>query len=363
MRAAQVAVSGGLTMAMGVSWSLEADIDAAVDRCAEIWPALAGGHLFVTGGTGFIGCWMLETLCRANDRLGTNIRATVLTRSPERFAAKVPHLAGHPLVDTLRGDVCDFDADGGYTHIVHAATDASADLNERDPLRMFDTVLAGTRRVLDFAVRKGIVRVLYLSSGAAYGNQPWEMERVEEAYRGGPDCLNPRAAYAEAKRAAEMLCAIFSKQFGLQVPIARIFALLGPYLSLDIHFAAGNFINNAMRGQPIVVQGNGLPERSYLYAGDLAVMLWHMLVRARSLEPYNLGSDESISIAELARLVGNVLGQPDIRILGAQDLGWNLGRYVPDTRKIAVDLGLERTVCLKDSILRTAWWHGWKAQQ
>jgi len=241
------------------AWALGQDIDYVVDACGSVWGELSGCHLFITGGTGFIGSWILETLCRANDRHGLSIRATVLTRNPEAFAAKAPGLATHPLVMLVRGDVRDLRADGDFTHFIHAATDASADLNENDPLRMFDTVLDGTRQALQFAVERGIKRVLYFSSGAVYGNQPSELEKVPETWMGGPDCLNPRATYAEAKRAAEMLCAIYAKQHGLQVPIARIFALLGPYLSLDIHFAAGNFIRDAIEGNPIIVKGNGLP--------------------------------------------------------------------------------------------------------
>jgi nucleoside-diphosphate-sugar epimerase len=342
------------------AWSLSKDIDAVVDACSPVWPELRGAHLLITGGTGFIGCWMLETLCRVNDRLGIALRATVLTRDAGRFRAKVPHLAGHRAVDLVEGDVRRLALDGAFTHLVHAATDASADLNENAPLRMFDTVLEGTRQALQFAVDRSIQRVLYFSSGAVYGNQPWELERVPESWMGGPNCLDPRATYAEAKRAAEMLCAIYAKQHQLQVPIARIFALLGPYLSLDIHFAAGNFIRDAMVGKPIVVNGNGLPQRSYLYAGDLTTMLWHLLVRGKSVEPYNLGSDQGISIADLARMIGRVLGQPEVKILGAADRGWNLGRYVPDTSKLKAELGLERTVSLEESIRRTALWNGWK---
>lgn len=115
-----------------------------------------------------------------------------------------------------------------------------------------------------------------------------------------------------------------------------------------------------MAGRPIVVTGNGLPQRSYLYAGDLTTMLWHLLVRGKSAQPYNLGSDEGISIADLARLIGRTLGQPRVEILGAADSGWNLGRYVPNTQKIKCELALDRTVSLEDAIRRTALWHGWK---
>lgn len=345
------------------SWKMEHDLDFIVNAAQGIWPSLRGAHLFLTGGTGFIGCWLLESLRHADQRHHLDLQATVLTRDPEVFRLKAPHLANYAAFRFIKGDVCNFEIPPGeFTHLIHAATDASADLNESDPRQMFDTVLQGTRRALDFAVEKSVGRVLFLSSGAVYGQQPWDMERVAESWTGGPSCVDPRAAYAEGKRAAEMLCAIYQKQFGVKISIARIFALLGPYLSLDIHFAAGNFIRDAMLGRSITVNGNGLPCRSYMYASDLTVWLWHMLVRAEPGIPYNVGSDESVSIRELAEKVSETLGDVGYRILGAPDLGWNPGRYVPETSLIANDLGLLKTVTLAEAIQRTALWHGWKGK-
>ncbi len=345
-------------------WSFSNDLNDVFEKTASLWPALRGARLFITGGTGFIGCWLLESLRYVNNRLDLGVHATILTRDPQVFRCKAPHLADYPGFHFIAGDVCNFEMPKGeFTHLIHAATDASAHLNETNPRRMFDTVIQGTRMALDFAVEKKVDRTLFLSSGAVYGQQPWEMERVAEDWIGAPSCTDPRAAYAEGKRAAEMLCAIYAKQFGTQIAIARIFALLGPYLSLDIHFAAGNFIRNAMQGEPVIVNGNGLPCRSYLYASDLTVWLWHMLVRAQSGKPYNVGSDQSISIRDLAQKISHVLGNGDHQVLGAQDTGWNPGRYVPDTSLIGKDLGLHKTVSLDDAISRTAMWNGWMGKK
>lgn len=344
-------------------WSLEQDLDNILQQSSTVWPELRGARLFITGGTGFIGRWLLESLRHADQSLSLGVQATILTRDPQAFRRKAPHLADHAGFHFIAGDVCNFESPAGeFTHIIHAATDASAELNERDPRRMFDTVIQGTRRALDFAVEKSVDRVLFLSSGAVYGQQPWEMEHVAEDWIGSPSCTDPRAAYAEGKRAAEMLCAIYQKQFGTKIAIARIFALLGPFLSLDIHFAAGNFIRDAMQGRPVIVNGNGLPCRSYLYASDLTVWLWHMLVRAEPGKPYNVGSDESVSIRDMAERVSHVLGNGEYQVLGAKDMGWNPGRYVPDTSLIGNNLGLRRTVSLDEAIRRTALWHGWKGK-
>jgi len=344
-------------------WSLEQDLDNVLQQTTTVWPELRGAKLFITGGTGFIGRWLLESLLHADQRLNLGVQVTILTRDPQAFIRKAPHLAGYSGFNFIVGDICRFDSPAGeFTHLIHAATDASAELNEKDPRRMFDTVIQGTRRALDFAVEKTVKRVLFLSSGAVYGQQPWEMEHVAENWIGAPSCTDPRAAYAEGKRAAEMLCAIYQKQFGTQIAIARIFALLGPFLSLDTHFAAGNFIRDAMQGKPVIVNGNGLPCRSYLYASDLTVWLWHMLVRAEPGKPYNVGSDESVSISGMAERVSHILGNGEYQVLGAKDMGWNPGRYVPDTSLIGRDLGLTRTVSLDAAIHRTALWHGWKGK-
>lgn len=346
------------------AWNIESDLRDILGQTTVVWPDLKDAKIFITGGTGFIGCWLLESLRYANEQLNLGIKVTVLTRSTAAFAKKAPQLASYEGFNFVEGNVCDFvSPTGEYTHVIHAATDANADLNENNPRQMFNTVIQGTQRALDFAVEKKAKRVLFLSSGAVYGQQPWEMTNVPESWMGGPSCVDPRATYAEAKRAAEMLCAIYQKQFGLEVAIARIFALLGPYLSLGIHFAAGNFIRDAMEGKKVIVNGNGLPCRSYLYASDLTVWLLHMLVRAESCKPYNVGSDESISVKELAQRTAETLSNGEYEVLGAKDIGWNPGRYVPDTSLIEADLGLKRTVSLDEAIVRTALSNGWKGKR
>lgn len=349
-----------IAQADAASWTLQDDLSAIFDALAADWPHLAGKRIFMTGGTGFIGRWMIEALAEADRRLGLGAKVRIVTRDPASFAAKAPHIVSHPGFAFVTGDVLSLDPDGErYDIVIHAATDASAQLNETDPLRMFDTIVSGTRNALDFAVAAKAERFVFLSSGAVYGAQPFAVEQVAEDYAGAPDITAYRNAYAEGKRAAEMLCAIYGKQFGLDVVTARIFALLGPLLSLDIHFAAGNFIRDAIAGRRITIRTQGQAVRSYLYAADLAHWLWAIVLRAPAGAVYNVGSDEGVSIADLAKRVAAVLGGPGVDVLGEADEGWNPGRYVPSTRKIREELGLAPTVGLAESIKRTALWNGW----
>ncbi len=343
------------------AWSLQDDLVAIDAALGDAWDTVRGARIFMTGGTGFIGRWMLEALRHAAQRRGLDVEVTVLTRDPQAFARKAPHLAGHPGFRFVAGDVLTLEPSGErFTHVLHAATDASADLNLNNPARMFDTVVTGTRRTLDFAVASGAERVFFFSSGAVYGAQPWEVEHAGEDWPGAPDTREASNTYAEAKRAAEMLCSIYAKQHGLDVVNARIFALLGPLLSLEIHFAAGNFIRDALAGRKVTVVGTGTAVRSYLYAADLTAWLWTILLRAEPGAVYNVGSEEAVSIAELAERTATLLGDAGHEILGKPDPGWNPGRYVPSTALIRRELGVRQTVPLDEAIRRTAIWNGWK---
>ena len=287
------------------------DVAAVLARTQSLWPDLNGATVFITGATGFFGIWLLETLLAANREFSLGCRVIALSRDPGRFAANAPHLATDPAISWIAGDVKSFVSPAdSITHIIHAATEASAKLNVENPQAMFDVCVEGARRVLALAKEKQPARMLFTSSGAIYGRQPPELSHVPEDYMGGPDPLNPLNAYAEGKRATEQLCAIACLQppagAGLHITTARCFTFVGPHLPLDSHFAIGNFIRDALAGGPIRVNGDGTPYRSYLYAADLAEWLVTILLRGDAGRAYNVGSEEAVSICDLAHRVAGV---------------------------------------------------------
>lgn len=338
--------------------SLASDLDEVLGLTEGLWERLRGARLLITGGTGFMGSWLLESLLHAERRFGLGLEATVLTRDPDAFAAKAPHLASHPAIRLVQGDVLRWPAlEGPFTHLIHGATDASTKLLAENPGLMFDTIVSGTRNTLEIARAQGVGRAIFLSSGAVYGRQPAEVEGVPEDFTGAPDCADARSAYGEGKRAAETLCGIFTQQHRLPVVIARCFAFSGPHLPLDTHFALGNFLRDALAGGSIVVKGDGTARRSYLYATDLAAWLWHLLLRGEGARAYNVGSEQSVSIAELAGTVSRTLGGVPFQVLGSPDPSRQPECYVPSTARIRGELGLAPTVSLEEGIRRMAAWH------
>jgi nucleoside-diphosphate-sugar epimerase len=338
---------------------LAEDLEWIATNTQGLWDELRGERIFITGGTGFFGCWLVESFCYVNQLLSLGARVTILTRSPEAFAKKCPHLASDSAVDLLAGDVRNFlFPEGEFKYVIHAATQASAKQATEAPLEMLSTIIAGTERTLKFAAAHETKKYLLTSSGAVYGKQPADMTHVSEGYAGAPDPLDPGNIYAEGKRTAELLCALYQKTLGLECKIARCWAFCGPYLLLDQHFAIGNFIGDVLADRPIQIHGDGTPRRSYLYAGDLAIWLWTILFRAPALVPINVGSSHDVSILELANTVATTLNpRTEIRVAQQAVPGVAPLRYVPCVDRAAQVLGLRETIGLKECIRRTAKWY------
>jgi dTDP-glucose 4,6-dehydratase len=317
------------------------------------WQTFAGQSIFVAGGTGFIGKWLLATLLDADQKLGLGCRITVLSRDPDAFLHAWPAMAG--LVNWVAGDVRNFPI--GAEHfdvIIHAATDV---VSQASPEDVFSTCLDGTRRMLELARKCGANRFLLVSSGAIYGSLPSGMTHVPETHAGGPDPLLASSAYAEGKRVSEWLCSQASGDT-LEVKIARVFALVGPHLPLNKQFAIGNFLSAAMASEQIVIQGDGTPHRSYMYSADMAAWLWSVLIKGKPDRAYNVGSDVSISISALAERVSFLLNRK-LHICVQQQAvsGSSAVRYVPDISRARHELCLPAPLDLDEAILRTVRWH------
>ena len=297
-------------------------------------------RIFVTGGTGFFGKSILDYLRRHPDfRAGDEW--TILSRDPERFQSRNAALLDQGRkIEFVAGDVRDFRAGGHYDAIIHAATAAVTTLADEE---MTSTIVEGTRHVLAFAKSCGARTILLTSSGAVYG--PRTAPVGEDA-----PCV-PVTAYGRGKLEAERMCAAS----GLDAKILRCFAFTGPYLNRDIHYAIGNFIRDCLAGEPIVIKGDGTPQRSYLYADDLVEWLFAILDRGVSGRPYNVGSPEGLSIRELAERVRSALGaKNDIRVLGVPAPGAVPSVYVPDVSRAIRELGLRVTVGLTDAVRRSS---------
>ena len=310
--------------------------------------------ILLTGGTGFFGKALLRS--RFSLKASSTSQIFILSRNPEAFLAANSEYSESPSITFLKGDIQQRDTlpwGHSFTHVLHAATD-STNGPSLTPLQRYDQIVDGTRNILDLTVATGARRFLLTSSGAIYGPQPADLAAIPEDWPGSPPLAELSTAYAQGKRAAEHLCALVGEQHGLETVVARCFAFVGSDLPLNVHFAIGNFIRDALTADAITVSGDGTPLRTYLDQSDLAHWLLTLLENGRPGQAYNVGSNEVISIADLAYLVRDTLApEKQVKIEGTSQTGGARNRYIPDIRKAQKELGLRHTISLTEAIQRT----------
>lgn len=317
-----------------------------------MWRDLAGSRIFITGGTGFFGIWLLESIAAANDTLNVGVGATVLSRDPQRFAKQNPRLAARPEFTWLEGNAESFafPADR-HDYTIHLATASAAEVGAGDTALTLATLL-GVRRVLQFSRANKVRRLLLASSGAVYGRQPAELSHIPETYVGAPNPQHIASAYGEIKRMSELMCTLTPE---LECVIARGFSFVGPGLPLTDKFAVGSFIRDALKGGPIRIHGDGTPVRGYLYAADLVIWLLTLLLKGKPNHPYNVGSDQTISLVELAQGIAATTGGTMVEIARALNPG-PAERYVPEIQRARGELGLDVFIPLSLALSRTVDW-------
>lgn len=328
------------------------DLALIAEKLTKDFEFYKNQKIFLTGGTGFFGKWLLETFIYLNEVHKLNISVTILSRSPKKFAENQPYLANHENFMLIKGDVRSFsDLNESYDLIIHAATDASVEINRTNPELMRDTILDGARNICDFSKKVGCKRILYTSSGAAYGPQPKNLSHIPETFLDNP-LFNHNDAYASSKLKSEEY---FKDNVSCDIVIARCFAFSGPYLPLSGEYAFGNFISDVLQDRNIIIKGDGTPVRSYLYAADLIIWLLRILSSGRSGEIYNVGSKESISIKHLAKEIS--LEKVETITLSKSDGNTNV--YVPCIDKAETELGLKMYTSLKNAIIKTLKFEGY----
>ena len=307
--------------------------------------------LLIIGGTGFFGKAILRFLLNNPHNLNS---ITIVGRSAVNFEKRFREFRDIKNISFNAIDILQNldNLDKNYSHIIHAAAD-STNVTSLSYLDRYNQIINGTIAVLEFVRSKQPnAKLLYISSGAVYGDMPSSISAFKENCLTCHDSLDPSRVYAISKRSAENLCAIYSKTYSLNISIARCFSFSGIDLPLDVHFAVGNFVKNAIANENIIIQGDGLSVRSYLDQNDLAS--WILSICSQDefdMSVYNIGSDESINIKSLAALIASISKKNiEINIQNKADIGLKKSIYVPDISKIKRTLNVDVKISLKDSI-------------
>lgn len=321
--------------------------------------ALSQSELVVIGGTGFVGSWIAEMVAALNDEYQFGIRLSLISRSTDQFASRLPHLANRSDVQLIKSDVRQlgqFPMNAEW--VIHAAANPDVRTHASNPLDTASVIVDGTMSAMRTAERMGrLKKFLYLSSGLVCGSQPGSSIGVAENASGAP-APDASFVYANAKRFAEVICSAARAQSRIPVLVARPFSFIGPYQSLDTPWAQTTFLSDALRGHHIRLLGDGQVVRSYLYGSDAAYWFLTILTAGQSGDVVNVGSPVGVSLQDLAMGVAkNFDPPPEILFNTAPRSVGRAAQLLPDTTHAQNDYGLSVFTPLDEAIRLTVQWH------
>lgn len=354
---------------------VQGDLEYICQQVTDEFQRLAGKRLLVTGGAGFLGYYLIQSVLHWNE--GTQNDRRIAVTVFDNYARGFPPwlndirddrcltLVEHDVRDPVPEDVPDFQ------YIIHAASIASPTYYRQFPLETMDANVNGLRHLLERArLQKergaSVEGFLFFSTSEVYGDPQPEHIPTPESYRGNVSCTGPRACYDESKRYGETLCVNFAREYGLPVTIARPFNNYGPGLKITDRRVVPDFARNVLNGEDIVLLSDGSPSRTYCYVADAVAGYFKVLVKGRQGEPYNIGVDgPEVSVADLARRMirigGDLFGYRGGLVREASDdpeyLTDNPNRRCPVITKARRELGYDPGVSLDDGLRRSLLWY------
>ncbi len=265
--------------------------------------------LLIIGGTGFFGKSILDAFKRGLLNQYDIAKIIILARSTEKFIIEYPDLIFEG-VELVNGDISIINSLPEADFIIHAAS--STNLSDYNHISNNSGKISIEKSVTNYSKLASQYhfnsKILYCSSGVVYGKQPINIEKIDENFKFIQDLGNlsiEKKNYCLGKRFAENEIEHLGKK-GLNVSIARCFAFSGKYLPKNQHYALGNFIGQAERGETVIVKANGIIYRSYMEADQLVFSLLNILnIASASCPIYNVGSDNEISLYDLAKNIAN----------------------------------------------------------
>lgn len=354
---------------------IDLDLEFICDHLHDEFSHMSGKKLLITGGAGFLGYYLIQSVLAWNDRSTqtSKIELTVF----DNFIRGIPkwltdlkgnkylHLVEHDITNPLPNDI------DSFQYIIHAASIASPTYYRKYPIETMDANVNGLRLLLEYCLKQKekhhpVQGFLFYSTSEIYGNPSPENIPTPEDYNGYVSCTGPRACYDESKRFGETLCVNFSRQYGLPIKIARPFNNYGPGLKITDRRVLPDFVRDVVAGRDIVMYSDGSPTRTFCYIADAIVGYFKVLVKGRNAEAYNIGVEApEISISDLAKNIVNLSrdifdyqGELVHRHHDDPDyLSDNPSRRCPNIEKARTELGYRPAITLQEGLRRSLIWY------
>ena len=322
-----------------------------ISKINPIKNQLKNKSVLVTGASGFIGKWIILTLSELNKNKNQNIKIYFLTRNKKKFLNENQEFKKLPGVKYIEKDILKVNFKNiHFDFIFHLAGDLNK--SNQNQIKYFDELTRGSFNIFNYSLINKNVKILFLSSGAVYGDFSKKKKCIETSPIIYEDRLEN--TYKIGKLYAENYLGILHKKKQAKVKIARLFSLVGPYQKKGRGFALIDFIDAAMKNETINVQSKFRVYRSYIFIADLIVWLFIILIKGKSGSIYNVGSNTEIAIDGLANKVVSLLNSKSkVRVSSLINKSNKMNYYVPDISLAQKELNLDIWTSLDDSILFT----------
>lgn len=280
------------------------------------WSSLKGKTIMVTGASGFIPSYIVETLLAIE-----KVKVVAVVRNKKKAEKKFAHHKNNKNLEIIVQDISkEFDYDKKLDYIIHAASQASPKYYGIDPVGTLKANTLGTAHLLDLAKRNNVEKFLFFSSGEVYGVIKDDTPEIEETYTGDVDITSVRSCYAESKRMGENMCVCYSHQFGFPVNMIRLSHTYGAGVQLDDGRVFGDFVKNILNNENIVLNSDGSAKRSFCYISDMIRALFYVLFKGENMQAYNVASKKETSILELANLLVSMYPEKALKVEFAKDV-------------------------------------------
>jgi dTDP-glucose 4,6-dehydratase len=304
-------------------------------------------RVLITGGAGFLGSHLSDRFIAEGHTVIS--MDNLITGNAQNIA----HLFGHDRFRFMKHDVTDYiHIDGPLDAVLHFASPASPVDYLELPIQTLKVGALGTHKALGLAKEKN-ARFLLASTSEVYGDP--QIHPQPESYYGHVNPIGPRGVYDEAKRFAEAMTMAYHRSHGVQTRIVRIFNTYGPRMRLRDGRVVPNFIQQALRHEPITVYGDGSQTRSFQYVSDLVEGVYRVL-QSDYTDPVNIGNPQERTIRQFAEVINALTDNPAGII--TQDMRTQDDPQVrqPDITRAGQVLGWSPQVSLHDGLMQTIPW-------
>lgn len=307
-------------------------------------------RILLTGVAGFIGSHLADKLLADNHQvIGLD---NFITGKSENLA----HLMDHPQFTLITQDASKhIKITQKVDFVLHFASPASPNPSSpfgypNLPIQTLKAGALGTLNTLGVAKAHG-ARYLLASTSEIYGDP--QVHPQDESYWGNVDPIGPRSVYDEAKRFAEALTMAYHNFHGINTRIVRIFNTFGPRLRLDDGRVVPNFIQQALRQEPLTIYGDGKQTRSFCYVDDLLDGILRLMASEEHY-PVNIGNDQETSIIDFAKLINKITENPaGISFHKYDGLGDDPKQRRPDITRARTILNWQPQISIEEGLRRT----------